>query len=138
MAAVAGAMAEHAGRRASEAGDTDVIVENGGDIYILASRPVVVSLFAGASRPASLAFEVTAEETPLAICSSSGVMGHSLSFGNADVVTVVADNAALADAAATALCNSIDSPGDLGRALQAALKIPRVRGALAVIEDAFT
>ena len=133
LAAVAGAIAEFSARAAAERGERDVIVENGGDIYIISGRERIVSLFAGVS-PLSqqLALRIPAERCPVAVCSSSGIMGHSLSFGKADLVTVIAADAALADAAATALCNQVKEVEHLSRALETGIKIPGLQGILIV------
>jgi ApbE superfamily uncharacterized protein (UPF0280 family) len=91
------------GRQGGDRGRAEeAVVDNGGDIYLQAVQPVVVSLGTGTSRLADrLAFRVEPEDTPLSICSSSGKMGHSMSLGRCDLATVVAKDAALADAAAT-------------------------------------
>ena len=100
MAAVAGAIAEHVG------GDLlsyteEVIIENGGDVFIKTHGPVTVGVFAGNS-PLSLriGLRLNSMEAPLSVCTSSGTVGHSLSFGKADAVSVIARSCALADAAA--------------------------------------
>lgn len=131
MAAVAGATAQKAGEAGRAAGADEVIVENGGDIYLDLTRPATVALYAGdAAIGASLALHVTPQETPLAICSSSGKMGHSTSQGRCDLVTVTAADAALADAAATQAANTIDADTDIDNALAMLHKIPGLHGAL--------
>lgn len=137
LAAVAGAIAERAARAAVRAArretERDVIVENGGDIFIISDREVVVSLYAG-DTPLSqhLAFKIPPGDTPLAVCSSSATMGHSKSFGRADLVTVVAAHGALADAAATALCNKVRWSGDIDTVLESGIEIPGLKGILIV------
>ncbi|CAG0889467.1 unnamed protein product [Cyprideis torosa] len=105
MAAVAGALAEYVGRQLLEEGVREIVVENGGDIFLY--RPTVsrVAIFAGTS---SLSHRVGIEVPGgrhTGVCTSSGTVGHSLSMGDADAVTVVADCTSLADAAATRLGN---------------------------------
>jgi uncharacterized protein len=135
LAAVAGAIAEHAAMSGVGEGDEDVIVENGGDVFLYSSFPANVSLYAGTTTLAhNLAFAVSEDRMPLAICSSSGVMGHSRSFGAADLVSVVARNAALADAAATALCNRVKTVADIEPTLAAAMDIVGVDGVLIVVD----
>ncbi|MBI5016408.1 MAG: UPF0280 family protein [Deltaproteobacteria bacterium] len=135
MAAVAGAIAQTVGeelrRHAAE-----VLVENGGDLYLDLEEEAVAGVFAGAS-PFSgrLGLRVTAERTPLGLCTSSGTVGPSLSFGCADAAIVLAADAALADAMATALGNRIQGPGDLEAAVDWALAVPGVRGAVAILGD---
>ncbi len=139
MAAVAGAMAQAAVEAAAEAGDEDMIVDNGGDMYLLLSVPAVIGAWvegcAVGSSLRRLGFRITPEETPLAVCSSSSFMGHSLSLGDCDLATVFAKDAALADAAATLACNEIRMEEDLPGVLEAVVAIPGIKGAMAVKGD---
>jgi ApbE superfamily uncharacterized protein (UPF0280 family) len=136
MAAVAGAIAEEAstflGRTQAE-----VIVENGGDVYLRSASPRVCAIFAGTS-PFSLRVGVAIqpEHFPCAVCTSSGTVGPSLSMGRADAATVIAPSGALADALATALANRITSPEDLEPAVTWAASTTGVIGALAILRDA--
>ena len=136
MAAVAGAMAEAAAKAGLRAGASEAIVDNGGDIYIAAAEPVVIGIFSGSPNLAdSLAFRIEPEETPLAICSSSGCMGRSFSFGSADLACVIAWDASLADAAATFACNLVHSPDDIAATLERVAVIRGVRGAVVIKDD---
>ena len=131
MAAVAGCMAQLAAEAGLAAGAHEAVVENGGDIYIAAGSGVTVALYAGwASVGANLSFDVQPEETPLAICSSSGKMGHSTSLGRCDLATVVAKDAALADAAATQAANLVRSIDDIDQALASVRAIEGIEGVL--------
>ncbi len=131
MAAVAGAVAQKAAEAGLAAGADEAIVENGGDIYLKLSAPATVGLYAGhAAIGASLGLLVDPDDTPLAICSSSGKMGHSTSLGSCDLVTVVARSAALADAAATHAANAVRCEQDIDGALALLDAIPGVDGAL--------
>ena len=108
MAAVAGVIAEYVGKNLLAKGCREVVVENGGDIFLNRSEDCVVAIFAGES-PLSLKIGVKIPKVmmPVAICTSSGTVGHSLSFGKADSVTVLARSTALADAVATRLGNEV-------------------------------
>lgn len=113
MSAVAGAVAEFVCRdllAEYEAGE--VIVENGGDIFMKLEAPVAVAVHAGDS-PLSekIALQVKPDETPLALCCSSGTVGHSLSFGMADACMIACRSGAQADAFATAFCNLVKNDG---------------------------
>lgn len=133
MAAVAGALAQLAVEDAVAAGARNVLVDNGGDIFIHGDQSFTVAIYAGGS-PLSgkLALELKPEFLPLAVCTSSATVGHSLSFGRADAVTVLAKSGALADAAATAICNQTRGEGE--EAIKAGLKLAReMAGLLAVI-----
>lgn len=135
MAAVAGAVAEFVGRALLEF-SPEVIIENGGDIFIMVSRPIVVGLYAGES-PLSGRVGIKVEPTaiPVGVCTSSGTVGPSRSFGRADAAVVISKDVALADAVATALGNRIERPSDLKAAVEWALAVPGVDGALAVLGE---
>ena len=136
MAAVAGVSAQLAAEAALKAGSEEAIVENGGDIYISARDQVVIGLYAGAS-PLSgkLGFAVDTDRMPLAICSSSGKMGHSFSFSDCDLATVAAKNAALADAAATLACNLAESERVIDSVMEHITNIPGIDGVLIIKDD---
>lgn len=132
-AAIAGAIADNIGQVLLGLTD-DVIIENGGDIFLSTSRPRRV-LVQAADSPFSgrLALKVQPESSPLGICTSSGTCGHATSLGRADAALAVADSAALADAVATALGNRVQEAADVEDALAFAATVPGVRGALIII-----
>ena len=133
MASVAGAIAQHVGK--GLLGTTSqVIVENGGDLFLKVNRPVTIAVFAARS-PLSekIGIVVSPEHMPLGVCSSSGTVGHSYSKGIADAGCVLASSAAFADGAATALCNMIQSQKDLSRIGTWAEKTEGVLGALVIL-----
>ncbi|MDI6709344.1 MAG: UPF0280 family protein [Thermoanaerobacterales bacterium] len=135
MAAVAGAFADLVGRYLARY-SRDVIVENGGDVFLKATRRVTVGVYAGRS-PFSerVGLEIPPEATPLGICTSSGTVGHSLSLGRADAVVILAETAALADAVATAAANRVRSAADLQGAVEFALGLTGIYGAVAIKDD---
>ncbi|MEQ8200017.1 MAG: UPF0280 family protein [Syntrophomonadaceae bacterium] len=135
MAAVAGALAEAVGltlkKRVKE-----VIVENGGDIYVDSSKPRLVSVFAGQSSFSHrIALRILPGECPLGICTSSGTVGPSLSFGRADAVVIKGRDTALVDAVATGAANRIQTKDDFGLAIEYVQKIPGITGILAVVGE---
>lgn len=132
MASVAGAVAEAVARGLS-AYSCDVIVENGGDLYLVGAGARTVLLLAGDS-PLSgkIALELAAGDLPVAVCTSSGRVGHSVSLGSAHAVTVLSTDGATADAAATAAGNLVHGPDDIPRALEQALAVRGVRGAVVI------
>lgn len=136
MAAVAGTVAQMAAESVMEAGEQDVIVENGGDLYLASSSDITVGIYAGES-PLSgrLAFSIAPERMPLALCSSSSHMGHSLSLGECDLATVASKDASLADAAATWAGNLVKNIEDIDPTLERVLKIPGIAGVLIVKGD---
>jgi ApbE superfamily uncharacterized protein (UPF0280 family) len=136
MAAVAGAVAE-AVAQILKAHGGDVIVENGGDCFLDVREEITMAIYAGPRSPFTnrLGLRFAAERFPLSVCTSSATIGHSLSFGKADAVTVVAGNAALADAAATRLGNAVRGPKTIPDALALAPEIAGVEGVLVLVED---
>ena len=119
MAAVAGAIAQAvADRFAAES--PDILVENGGDCYLHSTRERTVALLADPAGGPSLGLRLTPRDFPCSLCSSSASIGHSLSLGQGELVAVRAQSGALADAAATALCNLLRTRRDLDRVLAAA------------------
>lgn len=132
MASVAGAIAAAVGRKLLRYSE-EVIVENGGDIFLKISEPVTVALYAGRS-PLSMkvGLVIPAAQAPLGICTSSGTVGHSLSLGRADAACVLATDTALADAAATALGNRVKKPADIASALKWLAEIPGLWGGVVI------
>lgn len=125
MAAVAGTIAQMVCER-FVAASPDILVENGGDLFLCSTRERTVALLAEPGSGARLGLRIPAGEFPTSLCSSSGRIGHSLSLGHGDLVTVRADSGALADAAATALCNLLRSARDLSRVLEKAQELEAV------------
>ena len=135
MAAVAGAIAEAVGRDLL-AFSPEVIVENGGDIFLKISNKRLVGIYAGQSSfTKKIALEIMPRETPLGVCTSSGTVGHSLSLGSADAVVVLSPSTALADAAATALGNMVKAADDIPRAIEKAQSIEGLRGLVIIVGD---
>jgi ApbE superfamily uncharacterized protein (UPF0280 family) len=136
LAAVAGAVAENVGRRCRDFMGGEVVVENGGDLFLWTEEAVRVALWAGRS-PVSgrVGLVLSPEAMPLGVCTSSGTVGHSRSFGKADAVTVVSSSAALADAAATSVGNLIQCADDIDRGLETLQQISGVRGGLIVVDS---
>jgi ApbE superfamily uncharacterized protein (UPF0280 family) len=132
MASVAGALAETIGKNLLKY-SKDVIVENGGDIFVKVSKPRRIGVYAGKS-PFSekIAIEISPQNTPLGICTSAGTVGHSVSFGTADAVLVTARSCALADAAATAIGNVVKSEETIEEGLNVAKKIRGLHGVLII------
>ena len=135
MAAIAGAIAGQVGIGLLKSTE-EVIVENGGDVFVKINSPVTVGIYAGKS-PLSLqiGLKLKTDLKPLAVCTSSGTIGHSLSMGKADAVCVVAESCAIADAAATSIGNRIDSPADIEGAISAGRKIKDINGILVIVGD---
>jgi len=135
MAAVAGAIAEGVGREVISSVN-NVIIENGGDVHLNLMKDVLIGIFAGKSKLSEkISIIVRKKEMPLGICTSSGTVGHSLSFGIADACCVKSSSTALADAAATAIGNLVRSKKDIKKALEAGMNIEGVMGLIIIIDD---
>jgi uncharacterized protein len=112
MAAVAGAVAGLAGRElAPRCGE--LIIENGGDIWMKLGEPASVTIFPGGHHFGTVALKVQPRQTPCGVCTSSARIGPSLSLGKADAATIIAPDAALADAIATKVCNRVKAEDDM-------------------------
>ena len=132
MASVAGAVSEFVGYDLLDQTE-NLIIENGGDIFLKTKNKLTVSIYAGES---ALSYKVNIivkpEDSPLGICTSSATVGPSLSFGKADAVCVISKSATLADAAASAIGNKVKSKKDIKTALDYGIKIPGVKGIIII------
>jgi ApbE superfamily uncharacterized protein (UPF0280 family) len=136
MSAVAGAVAEYICKDLMmKFRFPEVVVENGGDIFMNLTHPATISVHAGSS-PLSekIGMVIKPEQTPISICCSSGTEGHSLSFGTADACVVACHSGALADAFATAGCNEVKNRDMVIKVTEQMLKIPEVISVV-IIED---
>jgi ApbE superfamily uncharacterized protein (UPF0280 family) len=135
MAAVAGAIAEYVGRDLLTY-SREVIVENGGDIFLKVESPRTIGIYAGESPlTGKIGLEIEPKATPLGVCTSSGTVGHSLSFGKADAVVAIAPVTALADAAATAIGNQVKGAADIEKATEFGRGIAGLKGLVIIVGD---
>lgn len=136
MASVAGAIAEFVGRDLLTYSE-EIIVENGGDIFLKSSKHKTFGIYAGEDSPFSnkLAIEIGPYERGVGVCTSSGTVSHSLSFGRSDAVVIISEDAALADAAATAAGNVLKEPGLIEETIDMARSISGVIGIVAIAGD---
>jgi len=135
MAAVAGAVSQYIGIDLLNYTD-EIIIENGGDIFIKTNKKRKILIYAGDS-PFSekIALSISPEDTPLGICTSAGTIGHSISFGKADAVVVLSKDTLLADATATAIGNIIKDPDDINKGIEYGKTIEGIEGILIIIKD---
>jgi len=133
MAAVAGAMAQSVSKDLLQLSD-EIIVENGGDIYLVTSKDRTIGIYAGqSSLSLKLGITIRAVDSPLGVCTSSGTVGPSFSLGKADAVSILAKSAALADAAATAVGNVVRKKEDIESGLERVKQIDGVLGVLIIL-----
>lgn len=134
MAGVAGMFAREIGRLIlARTGCSKLVVENGGDIFLAGNEPVTISIFAGQSPLSGRVGLRLDVKNSLGVCTSSGTVGHSLSFGRADAVVVVSRDAVIADVFATSLCNRVQEPEDIAKVLEAAKAAEGVLGAVVIL-----
>ncbi len=135
MAALPGALADNAVEHMLRSGARVCVVENGGEISVQTERAVTVKVVpGGGSGVGWMLMRIEPSDTPMGIATSSNTLGGGLSLGEADAAVVVADAAAIADAAATAVCNAVrgkDVTESVKRSMEEARKLP-IRGALVV------
>ena len=137
MSAVAGLFAREVGEEIRKNFSVkELLIENGGDIYILIKDELVLSVFAGESILSErIGLVVPAAEEAFGICTSAGTVGPSLSFGKADAVVVVCDDILLADALATALGNLVKSPDHVEKVINKSGKYNEIKSLLIICED---
>ncbi|MEM3539085.1 MAG: UPF0280 family protein [Nitrososphaerales archaeon] len=136
MAAIPGALAEIAVEDMAHQGSSVNLVENGGEIASISKKPINVGIYAGLSPiTGKIGFQILPDDSPIGIATSSSTVSHALSFGNADAAIIIAKSAALADAAATAVCNAVkgsDIEASIQFGLEVAETIPQIRGAIII------
>jgi ApbE superfamily uncharacterized protein (UPF0280 family) len=137
MASVAGAVAQRMGIYLKEKfALSEIVVENGGDLYIDVLKDLPVTLIApGNKLSGKLSLVVDSLHSPIGLCTSSGKIGHSFSYGKADAVMVACFDAALADAYATAFCNRVQSSEDVQRICNEMNEIAEIISAVVLLDD---
>ncbi len=135
MASVAGVVAEYTGK-ALLPYSKEVVVENGGDIFIKSDTETIFTVYAE-NTPFSMTCGILVQKKnkPYGICTSSGTLGHSKSFGKADAVSVLSESCSIADAAATALANKIKIANDIQKTIDTGKNIPGVQGIVIIKEE---
>ena len=137
MAAVAGAFSEIIGRHLMQQFDIqELVIENGGDIFLKINRNLLMSVYAGNS-PLSekIGIEIQASESPLGVCTSAGTVGPSISLGKADAAMIICRNTALADALATTFGNLVQSPEDVQSVIAQTDRFPEILSAVIICQD---
>lgn len=108
MAAVAGSIAELSIDYLIKNNSKNSIVENGGDIAVINDKKVLCGIYSNNNvLKNKIAFKLKPRKNPIGICTSSGKIGHSISFGKSDSVTVISNKASISDALATGIGNEV-------------------------------
>ena len=134
MAAVAGVLADLAVKDMLHDGCIVAVVENGGEISAVSNTSIDVAVAAG-DEPLSKRFGFRLTDFPIGVATSSGQFSHAFSFGEAEVAIIFCENAGLADAAATAVCNVVKGKNyqeAILKGINKALAIQDVEGVLIV------
>ncbi|MCK9221716.1 MAG: UPF0280 family protein [Limnochordia bacterium] len=134
MAAVAGTIAEMVGEVILSM-CSELIVENGGDIFLFCRQRRRIGILAGSSPLSGKIAILAPTNIPVGICTSAGTSGHSLSIGRADAAVVMSQDTALADAAATKAGNLVQEASGIQSAIEQVSKIPGVMGVLIIKDD---
>ncbi len=132
MASVAGAIAGYIGHKLLSDSD-EVMVENGGDIFLKSSRERIIGVYAGRSLLSEkIAIRLPTSSKPYGVCTSSGTVGHSFSYGEADAVAIISNSCPYSDAWATKIANMIKKDSDIKKALKIIRKNPKILGGLII------
>ena len=128
MAAVAGAFAQQLGKDLMDNFKiNEIVIENGGDLFLHLINPIIMSIFAGDSPLSGMVgIEIPKKTGSVGVCTSAGTVGPSLSFGKADAVMVACKDAALADAWATSLGNRVQTAEDIDIVLKISEQIKEI------------
>ncbi len=133
MATVAGVIAEECLNKILKAGAHEAVVDNGGDIALCIHNPLKVGIYAGENFPLNLAFLIKPRKKPIGICTSSGIVGHSYSYGKAHAAIVISENIILADAAATALGNKVNTEKNLKSCFEILNDLTEIEGSMVIL-----
>lgn len=137
MASVAGAFSEMVGRHLMQQFDIqELVVENGGDIFMKIEHNLLMSVYAGNSLlSGKIGIEIQASESPVGVCTSAGTVGPSVSLGKTDATMIICRNTALADALATTFGNLVQTPEDVQRVTQLTEQFPEILSAVIICRD---
>jgi ApbE superfamily uncharacterized protein (UPF0280 family) len=134
MAAVAGLVNDFIAEKLQDF-CRSLIIENGGDVFIRSDRDIRTGLFI--KNPFfkdRIVLKIDKKYLPCGLCSSSGTFGHSLSLGKCDLAVVMSDSATSADAAATAVANSVSNEEDVQKSLEHFSTFDSIKG-LVIVKD---
>ena len=135
MAAVAGTVNDYIASQVPESVE-NLFIENGGDLYIRSCRDIRTGIYIrNQFFKDNLVIKLRASITPCGLCSSSGTFGHSLSMGRCDLAAVLSGSSISADAAATAIANSVKNIEDVEKTLDRYRCFDSILGILIVKDD---
>ena len=139
MACVAGTISEMSLNYLINNGSDYSIVENGGDIALVNDREVLCGIYSNTEvLKNNIAFKIKPRKYPLGICTSPGKIGHSISFGTSDSVSVISESPSLADGLATRIANAVkgeNSETKVSNALETAENYNEYFNGVLIISD---
>jgi len=133
MATVAGTIAQEALEAMIAEGCAHGWVDNGGDVAIMLENPATMEIFSEPGSDSAAALDLEPTNGIIGICTSSGKLGHSISFGNSDAAVAIAKDALLADALATAIGNRVKDIDSLSNCFDDLKEVSGFIGGLAMI-----
>lgn len=135
FSSVAGAVAFYVGKDLLPFCE-EIVIENGGDIFLRINEDKRLGVYLGDRfKIKNVTLKIKKRNCPFGIASSSSVIGHSLNFGRADLVTVIAKNVIIADGFATSLSNRIKKIKDINEIFKEAKDISEIEGLFVAFED---
>ena len=140
MACVAGTISELSLNYLMQNNSKNSIIENGGDIALINDKTTICGIYSNNKVLGNeIAFQIKPQKDSLGICTSSGKIGHSISFGSSDSVTVIGKSAAIADGLATRIANDVvgeTSEDKVSNALETSENFKEFfKGALIISQD---
>lgn len=139
MACVAGTISELSLDYLIKNDSTQSIVENGGDIALINWEKIICGIYSNNKILRNeIGFEIKPRKNPLGICTSSGKIGHSISFGDSDSVTVISNSASISDGLATRIANDVrgeTSEDKVSNALESAENFREFYDGILIISD---
>lgn len=110
MACVAGTISQMCLNQLIMKGSKLSSIENGGDIAIINNKKLVCGIYSNTIK--NIGFKLKPRSKPLGICTSSSKIGHSISFGNSESVTIIGAEASICDGLATRIANDVNGESD--------------------------
>lgn len=139
MACVAGTISELSLNYLIKNDSSQSIVENGGDIALINWEKIICGIYSNNKILGNeIGFEIKPRKNPLGICTSSGKIGHSISFGDSDSVTVISNSASISDGLATRIANDVrgeTSEDKVSNALESAENFREFYDGILIISD---
>ena len=113
---------------------TNLIIENGGDIFLKRDEESKILIYAGNST-LSMRIGFRLEKGEYGIATSSKSVGHSLSFGNTDSLTVISSDPIISDFYSTYFGNRIRNEKDIEKTLEIVKDLKEIKGLIVILNN---